>query len=128
MAKASYVWSGSAWIPVASAFPAAHQRGIVETSSASYTLGNSDTGKAIVFSNSSSITVTVPADSTYEFPIGQTIILIQNGTGNITISGEVGVTLNAAATGGSIDIVNQYGVATLLKIANDSWIAFGNLG
>jgi len=127
MAKASYVWSGSEWVPVASAFPAAHQRGVVDTSSTSYTLGVNDTGKAIVFSSSSSISVTIPVDSTYSFPIGQTILLIQNGTGTVTIAGAVGVTVNGTGVTSSIEITGQYGVATLIKIANNSWIVFGNV-
>lgn len=127
MAKASYVWSGSEWVPVASAFPAAHQRSIVDTASTSYVLGNSDTGKAVVLTNSNPITVTIPADSTYTFPIGQTMLVVQNGTGTVTIEGAVGVTVNGTGVSGSVDITGQYGVATLLKINSDSWIIFGNV-
>lgn len=127
MAKASYVWSGSEWVPVASAFPTAHQRGIRDSAATTYTLGVSDTGKAIVLSSSSPVTITIPNDSTLEFAIGQTFIIIQNGTGTVTIAGAVGVTVNGAAITSSINITERYGVATLIKISNNSWIVFGNV-
>jgi hypothetical protein len=127
MANASYVWSGSAWVPIASSFPAAHQRGIVSTASATYTLGVSDVGKAIEFTNSDAVTVTVPADSAYSFAIGQTILLIQKGTGTVSVTGDSGVTLSGAGVTDPVEVSAQYGVATLLKLDEDDWIIFGDL-
>ena len=77
MAKASYVWSGSEWLPVASAFPTAHQRFISSSAATTYTLGVNDISKALVFTSGSSITLTIPPESTYPFVDGQTFIVIQ---------------------------------------------------
>ena len=127
MAKASYVWSGSEWLPVASALPQAHQRGVVDSAATSYTLGINDTGKAIVFSSSSSVTLTIPDDSTYEFSIGQTFIVVQNGTGVVSITTEDVATLLSSVATGTVDLNGQYAVSTLMKIDNDEWVVYGNI-
>jgi hypothetical protein len=126
MAKPSYVWTGSEWLPVASAFPTAHQRIIASSASTSYTLGVNDTGKAIVFSNSSPITVTIPDDSTYEFVVGQTFLIIQNGTGTVSVTTENDATISSTAGTGTVDLNGQFAVATLLKIDNDEWVIYGD--
>lgn len=127
MAKPSYVWTGSAWLPIASAFPTAHQRIISEEAGTSLTLDVNDTGKALVFSSSSPVTVTIPADSTYEFEIGQTFLIVQKGTGTVSVTGAVGVTLSGLSVSAPVDIAGQYGVATLMKIDDDEWVIFGNI-
>lgn len=127
MAKASYVWTGSEWLPVASAFPTAHQRFIEDSVATSYTLGVNDTGKAIVFSNSSSITLTIPDDSTYDFVVGQTFVVIQNGTGTVSVTTEDVATLNSSVATGTVDLNGQYSVATLIKVDSDEWIIYGDI-
>lgn len=127
MAKPSYVWTGSAWLPIASAFPTAHQRIVSEETGTSLTLDVNDTGKALVFSSSDPVTVTIPADSTYEFEIGQTFLIVQEGTGTVSVTGAVGVTLSGISVSDPVDIAGQYGVATLIKIDDDEWVIFGNI-
>ena len=127
MAKSSYVWSGSAWVEIASAFPQAHQRGIVNSALTSYTLGVNDTGKALVFSSSSSVTLTIPDDSTYDFSIGQTFVIVQNGTGVVSITTEDAATLASSVATGTVDLNGQYAVSTLMKIDNDEWVVYGDI-
>mgnify|MGYP000184452422 CR=1 FL=1 len=126
MAKASYVWSGSEWIQVASAIPQTNQRGITTVNGTSYTLTESDTGKAIVFTSNSSVTLTIPSESTYDFSIGQTFIIIQYGTGTVTVSAAAGVDLRSKAS--NVDTSGQYAEVRLLKIDTDEWILSGDLG
>jgi hypothetical protein len=127
MAKASYVWSGSEWVAIATALPPTHQRGIVDSAATSYTLGVNDTGKAIVFSSSSSVTLTIPDDSTYEFSIGQTFVVVQNGTGVVSITTEDVATLNSSVATGTVELNGQYAVSTLMKIDNDEWVVYGDI-
>jgi hypothetical protein len=127
MAKSSYVWSGSEWVPVASSLPQAHQRGVVYSAATSYTLGVNDTGKAIVFSSSSSVTLTIPDDSTYEFSVGQTFVIVQNGTGEVSITTEDVATLSSSVATGTVSLDGQYAVATLMKIDNDEWVVYGDI-
>lgn len=127
MAKPSYVWTGAAWLPIASSFPTANQRIISNESGTALTLDVNDTGKALVFSNSSAITVTIPTDSTFEFVVGQTFLLIQAGTGTVSVTGDSGVTLNGLSVSDPVEISGQYGVATLIKVDTNDWIIFGNI-
>jgi hypothetical protein len=127
MAKPSYVWTGSEWLPVASAFPTAHQRIISSETGVSVTLDVNDTGKALVFSSSDPVTVTIPDDSTYEFVVGQTFLLIQNGTGTVSVTTENDATLSSTASTGTVDLNGQYAVATLIKIEPDEWIIYGDI-
>lgn len=124
MAKASYVWSGSEWVPVASALPQAHQRGVSYSSATSYTLGVNDTGKAILFSSSDPVTVTVPNDSTYEFVVGQTIEIVQMGTGTVTVESEGDAVLRYRL---GFATFGQYSKIELMKIDTDEWLLSGDL-
>jgi hypothetical protein len=125
MAKASYVWSGSEWIAVASASPQTQQRAISSSTSTSYTLDATDTGKAIVLTNSSPITLTIPAESTYDFAVGQTFLVIQNGTGAVTIAAAVGVTLRSKSS--LVKTSGQFAEARLIKTASNTWLLSGDL-
>ncbi len=127
MAKASYVWTGSEWLPIASAFPTAHQRFIQEVTGTSYTLGVDDTGKSIVLFNSESVTVTIPDDATQEFIIGQTFLIIQNGTGTVSVTTEDVAVLNSKVASGTVDLDGQYSVATLIKVDDDEWVIYGDI-
>lgn len=69
-------------------------------------------------------TVTVPLDSTTNFPIGSQITVIQFGTGRTQIIGPSG--LNLIATPGSF-LRARYSSATLLKRAVNQWYLFGDL-
>jgi hypothetical protein len=125
MAKASYVWSGSAWVQVASAIPQTNQRGVNNINATSHTLNADDTGKALIFNNNSAVTLTVPKDSTYSFAIGQTFVLIQHGTGAVTVQAESGTTLRSMSS--YVKTSGQYAEARLIKIDTDEWVLSGDL-
>ncbi|MGB9730018.1 MAG: hypothetical protein ACPL1B_09160, partial [Thermoprotei archaeon] len=78
----------------------------------SYTLALSDAGKLVVLTNSSAITVTVPANSSVPFPIGTQIDFLQGGTGKVTFSPASGVTINSKS--GNKSISAQWVGATLI--------------
>ena len=60
-----------------------------------YTFGLADIGKWVELNNSSAITATIPTNASVAFPIGTLLNFIQTGTGQVSITGSVGVTLNA---------------------------------
>ena len=84
----------------------------------------SDSGKAIVFSSSDPITVTIPDDSSYDFTIGYTFLLIQNGLGTVSVEPENVSTLNGTT---SVDLDGLYSVAHLIKISSNEWIINGDI-
>ncbi len=71
------------------------------------------------------MTLTVPANGTIAFPVGTEIDIFQDGAGQVTIAGAVGVTIHSA--GSALKITNQYGGASLKQIAADVWALVGSL-
>jgi hypothetical protein len=91
----------------------------------SYTLTLDDAGKVLPISNSSANTVTVPLNSSVAFPTGTLVTLVQTGTGQVSITGASGVTLNSE--GSKFKIKAQYAPGSILKTATNEWVVFGNL-
>ena len=79
-----YYWNGSAWIQISGGL-------VIETKSASFSLGAADNNKLFFINSASTVTVTVPT-----LPIGFSCQLIQTGAGTITFAGS-GTTLNSAS-------------------------------
>lgn len=97
---------------------------VLNQQAASYTLVLTDKNKMVEISNSSATTLTIPADNSVNFGTGATIIILQTGTGQITLTAGAGVTLNA--TPGS-KLRTQWSSATLVKRAANTWVALGDL-
>ena len=79
-----YYWNGTAWIQISGGL-------VIETKSASFSLGAADNNKLFFINSASTVTVTVPT-----LPIGFSCQLIQTGAGTITFAGS-GTTLNSAS-------------------------------
>lgn len=90
-----------------------------------YTLVLGDNGGDITHTNAGAITTTVPPNSDVPFPVGAKINFYQLGAGAITFAPGSGVTINSF--GGLLSTAGIYGVATLKKIATNTWLLFGNL-
>jgi len=89
-----------------------------------YTLVATDSGKFVTCSNASAITVTIPTNAAVPFLIGTQVNVLQLGAGQITFGG-AGVTM--VAQGSKTKTFGQYSVATLVKIATDTWVLCGNI-
>lgn len=90
----------------------------------SYTLVLADAAKWLELSNAAAITLTVPPNSAVAFPIGTVIQGMQTGAGQVTIAQGAGVTVNASP---GLKVAAQYGSFGLIKVATDTWRAFGRL-
>ena len=100
--------------------------GTINAQSASvtaYTIALSDRDELVELSSASATTVTVPADSTTNFPIGSNVSLLQTGTGQVTVAGAVGVTVNSNP---GLKLSGQWAAASLIKRAANTWILIGN--
>ena len=97
---------------------------IVSTGS-NRTLALSDAGKLIEFTDSGTETCTVPPNSSVAFPVGTQILVVQEGTGAVTLVAGSGVTINSKD--GNLKLSAQYCGVTLIKRATDTWYAIGDL-
>jgi len=90
-----------------------------------YTFALTDIGKWVELNNSSAITATIPTNASVAFPIGTLLNFIQTGTGQVSITGSVGVTLNADTS--KFKLKGQWAAGSLVKRASDTWVLFGNI-
>ena len=92
---------------------------------ANYTLDDLDLRDGIVEMNSSSATTfTVPLNATLAWPVGASMDILGTGTGEVTIAGVEGVTINSTP---GLKLRTRWSSATILKRAENSWIAYGDL-
>jgi hypothetical protein len=93
----------------------------------SYTLGLSDAdfGLMLTLSNALSITLTVPNESSVNFPVGSLVNFTQLGAGQVTVAAAGGVTINSQ--GAKTKTTGTYAVGSLIKMSSNNWLLFGNL-
>ena len=92
--------------------------------SSSYTLVLTDSGKHVIFTGGSTATLTVPTNSSVAFPVGTVILVVNDNSGNLTISG-AGVTFQLANGATGNRTVATKGLATCVKTATDTWYVSG---
>jgi len=94
----------------------------------SFTLALTDTNSFIPINfTSSNQTLTIPSDSSVNFPIGTQIIIQQTGVspnGVVSIRGATGVTVQSLNN--QLSTSGQYATVTLLKRAANTWTLAGN--
>jgi len=89
-----------------------------------YTLQLTDDGIIVEMLNSSGTTLTIPLFASVAFPVGTQITILQTDTGQTTIAGAVGVTVNGTP---GLKLRTQWSSATLVKRATNTWVALGDL-
>lgn len=89
-----------------------------------YTLLLTDDGSIIEKNDLAGVTVTIPPDSTVNFPVGTQIVIIQTGAGQTNVAGSVGVTLNGTP---GTKLRTQFSSAVCLKRAANLWVILGDL-
>jgi hypothetical protein len=99
-------------------------RTVIIQRTSSNTLSGVERDDLIEMSSTSATTLTIPADSTFNFPIGTSIDVLQTNTGQVTIAGAGGVTVNATP---GLKLRTQWSSATLFKRAANTWVVYGDL-
>lgn len=89
-----------------------------------YTLVLADAFKLVAMNNAAANTLTVPPNSAAAFPVGTRIDLGQDGAGQTAIAAGAGVTIRTPET---LKLRKQWGKATLIKRATNTWDLEGNL-
>jgi hypothetical protein len=91
----------------------------------SYTLVASDSAKLVTLTNASAITLTVPPSV---FSVGNQIDIAQMGAGQVTFAQGAGVTIvSTGATASAPKIAKQYGAATVICTASNTFLIVGGL-
>lgn len=94
--------------------------------SANATVQPSNAGKHFYGTASSDLTLTIANNATQTFNIGATFNVINQGTGNISMLRDAGVSLYLAGNASSADrTVTSFGYATVTKVATDTWFIVG---
>ena len=92
-----------------------------------YTLALTDTSRILFCTNTATLTITIPLNSSVAFLQGATIDFVQGGSGKVTIAGASGVTLNS--NGSFFSTKGQYALVSVIKTnTTDTWIEFGATG
>lgn len=93
---------------------------VITESTTARTLQLTDAENYIVCTNSSPVTITIPSGV---FSAPTTLVVIQQGTGTVTIAGGVGVTLNCAGTPETRD---RYSVLGILQTTANTFYVTGD--
>jgi hypothetical protein len=90
------------------------------------TIATTDAGKHYYSTESTDYTLTIANNASQGFQVGAAITVVNQGTGNITVAQGSGVTLYLAgnATSGN-RTVSTFGMATIVKVATDTWFISG---
>jgi hypothetical protein len=78
----------------------------------------------IEVAKASATTITIPLNSAVAYPVGTSIDILQSSTGQVTIAGDAGVTVNATP---GLKLRTQWSTATLFKRAENIWVVYGDL-
>lgn len=99
--------------------------GLNSQSGTAYTAVLTDAGLLIQMTSASANVVTIPANATAAFSVGSTVDVMMYGAGQTSIAAASGVTLRSP--GSKVNVGNQYGIVTLLKLATNEWSLEGDL-
>ena len=97
----------------------------VTAQSAGFILALADNYKYHRVTNAGAVNVTVPPESSVDFPIGSNITITQSGAGQVTFAPGSGVTINSAD--GRLSTRTQYSTATITKVGTDEWDLAGDI-
>jgi len=89
-----------------------------------YTLVLADKNKIVEMNVGSANNLTVPLNSSVEFPVGSQINILQVGVGQTTIVATAGVTINSTP---GLKMRAQFSYATLIKRATNTWVLVGDI-
>jgi len=95
---------------------------------ASYLLQLTDQSKVVEVNSSSTTYVSIPGNANVAFPVGTYIVVLQTGTGQVIIDGQINVgwTVVINATPG-LKARTQWSMITLIKRATNTWVVAGDL-
>jgi hypothetical protein len=104
---------------------AAPSRTPIIQKTASYTLSSlTERDSLIEVASASATTITIPLNSAVAYPVGTSIDILQTSTGQVTIAGDAGVTVNSTP---GLKLRTTWSSCTLFKRATNTWVVYGDL-
>jgi hypothetical protein len=101
-------------------------RDIPQVAAGNVTLAATDAGKHYYSTTAGNLTLTIPLNSSVPFTTGTAISIVVQAAGNILVNAASGVTLYMAGNSTAANrVVGGYGMATLMKVASDTWFING---
>ena len=101
-------------------------RDIPQVAAGNVTLAATDAGKHYYSTTAGNLTLTIPLNSSVPFTTGTAISIVVQAAGNVLVNAASGVTLYMAGNSTAANrVVGGYGMATLLKVATDTWFING---
>jgi hypothetical protein len=99
---------------------------VPQISAANATLALTDAGKHYYSTTAGNLTLTIPTNANVAFATGTAISIVVQAAGNVLVNATSGVTLymGGNSTAGN-RVVGTYGMATLMKVASDTWFISG---
>jgi hypothetical protein len=94
---------------------------VVDNAGTSITLADSDSGTVLRCTAATAVTIEVPST----LAAGFSVLIIQQGAGQVTITAGGGATLQAA--GSRVTTVEQYSVASVIRVASATYNVSGDL-
>jgi hypothetical protein len=89
-----------------------------------------DATTLVTLSNASAIAATIPTNGNVGYTTGTQLNFIQIGAGQVTISAVTPATTTITSSGGtstSPKLRAQYSMATIIKVATDTWYVVGDI-
>jgi len=96
-----------------------------EYATSNYSVTAASAGRTVYVDSTSTVTVTIPLYSSTPIDNYTKIDFVRGGTGNVTFTAPVGVTLVSKNLNKSIS--SQYAVGTILKVNTNTWLIVGDL-
>jgi hypothetical protein len=94
---------------------------------ASYTAVLLDAQKIVTMNLGTALNFNIPTDASVLFQVGDQINILQLGAGQVTIAAVTPGTTSVVSQGSKFKTNGQYAMATVVKVAANSWVVLGNL-
>jgi hypothetical protein len=99
---------------------------IPQVAASNATLGLTDAGKHYYSTSAGNFTLSIPLNSSVAFATGTAISIVVQSAGNVLVNAISGVTLYMAGNSTAANrVVSNYGMATIMKVATDTWMING---
>lgn len=95
------------------------------TLTGNYVIALTDAQNGVAINSLVAATITVPADSSVNFPIGTSILITSDSTGVVSIIAGIGVSISISSDL-SLTLDRQYSMVTIVKRAANVWYAAGS--